>query len=63
MTPRNKTQNEIWELVNCGKNLYKIRSFCGKVLDVSGAWVTNGAKVIQYDDHDGKNQKWKIWPA
>lgn len=53
----------MWQLVNCGKNLYKIKSFCGKILDVSSAWIRDGGKVIQYDDHDGKNQKWKIWPS
>lgn len=49
--------------MNCGKDLYKIKSFCGKVLDVSSAWIRDGSKVIQYEDHDGKNQKWKIWPS
>lgn len=37
-----------------------IRTFCGKVLDVQHEWMRNGVPVVQYQDCNGKNQKWKI---
>lgn len=63
VNPRGMSLGEIWTLEECGKDLYKLRSFCGKVLDVQHDWLRNGNPVVQFEDNGGKNQKWKIWPA
>ncbi len=61
--PKFGRSNQIWELKTCGKDLFTITSFCGKCMDVSNNWIRNGTKVIQYTNHNGKNQKWRIWPS
>ena len=63
MNPLTESKSQVWEFVECGRNLYKIQSFCGKVLDVSGYFLWNGGKVLQFEDHNGQNQKWKISPG
>ena len=35
----------------------------GKVLDVTGASVSDGTKVIQWTDHSGTNQEWQFVPV
>ena len=63
VNPRNHSRGEVWELEECGKGLYRFRSFCGKMLDISHRVLRNGNPVVQFKDNDGRNQKWKIWPA
>ncbi|MDR3315099.1 MAG: RICIN domain-containing protein [Coriobacteriales bacterium] len=42
-----------------GEKFYKIRNVkTGKVLDISGGVAYNGAPIIQFTDHGGKNQLW-----
>ena len=48
VNPRNDSQNEFWELIEAGSNSYYIKSFCGKVLDLSGQSTKNGTPVIQW---------------
>ncbi|MBA2392518.1 MAG: RICIN domain-containing protein [Ktedonobacteraceae bacterium] len=35
----------------------------GKLLDVTGASVSDGTKVIQWTDHNGTNQEWQFIPV
>ena len=40
---------------------YVIKSrVSGKVLDVEGASLDDGARVIQYTGHGGANQQWRL---
>lgn len=57
--------NQLWKLEDAGDGFYKIKcKQTGKCLDAEAFQVkTNqkdGAKVIQWDDNNGDNQKWKF---
>lgn len=61
---KNSSKNEMWEIYpSQNQKGYHIRSFCGKVLDVSGCKAKNGQPIIQYDFNGGKNQTWVFRPV
>ncbi|WP_158718235.1 RICIN domain-containing protein [Streptomyces albus] len=43
-----------------GNNVYKIRTFAGKCLDVEGASRADRARIIQYGCHNGANQRFRF---
>jgi hypothetical protein len=48
-------------LVNAHERIYEIKRVCdGKVLDIEGGSCEQGAKLIIYPRHGGKNQQFKI---
>ena len=68
VNPNNNTQNEEFELIEYSgdktkKNFYRIKTFCGKVLDCENQRESNGTNVIQWSQNNGKNQLWWITPA
>jgi len=47
--------------VDAGGGFYKLRNRAtGKVIDVSGGSLANGANVIEWTDNGGTNQQWQI---
>src|SRR2546425_13067002 len=51
-------------MLGTGQNTCKIQSVgSGKVLDVEGASVQDGARVLQWDDHSAANQHWSLVPV
>ena len=50
-----------WQLVDAGGGFYKLRNRAtGKLMDVSGGSLSDGANVIQWPDNGGRNQQWQI---
>ncbi|MBI5916085.1 MAG: HYR domain-containing protein [Bacteroidetes bacterium] len=50
-----------WKFENLGNGLFKIVNVqSGKVLDVSGASMADGANIQQWSYGGGDNQKWKV---
>lgn len=60
MNPRDNSPQQQWRVEECGKHLYKIRSYCNDVMDIKNHFLRNGNPVLQYKDQNSKNQKWKI---
>jgi hypothetical protein len=53
--------NQRFKLVDAGGGYYNIINvFTGLALDIFGAKIKDGAKVIQWPLHSGANQKWAI---
>lgn len=53
--------NQLWRIQNLGASFFRITSVeSGKVIDISGASRTAGAKALQYTWSDAYNQKWQI---
>jgi len=57
--------NQLWKLEDAGNGFYKIKcKTTGKCLDAAAfnkpENQKNGAKIIQFKDNNGDNQKWKF---
>lgn len=70
----NGGQNQVWDLISTGQyanygqnnnnEVFKIVSAnSGKLLDVNGASMADGAPIIQYYDNGGQNQLWSLIPV
>jgi hypothetical protein len=57
---RNGGTNQLWRLLPSGNlNEYSIQNVhSGLVLDIEGGSHNDGARVLQWNLHNGKNQKW-----
>jgi len=57
--------NQLWKLEDAGNGYYKIKcKTTGKCLDAAAFHIAanqkNGAKIVQWKDNEGDNQKWKF---
>ncbi len=59
---RGKTQaNQTFQPISVGSGYYVLKDLnSGKVIDVAGGVVKDGANVILYDYHGGANQQWRF---
>ena len=60
--PNNKQKCKIKPIKDY-PNAYKIKTFCGKVLDVEGNKTDPKTPVIQWDDNKTNNQMWYFQPV
>ena len=52
-----------WDLVDAGSSWYMLRNVrSGKVLDVANWSTADNATILQYDQHGGTNQLWRLQP-
>jgi hypothetical protein len=50
-----------WQLVSVGGGYYKLKNrSTGKLLDISGQSLADGAAAIQWTDNGGTNQHFQI---
>ncbi len=65
MNPYEEKSYQEIEVIPQGNSqqLFVLKTFNGKVLDVENQSTKNGANVVQYEANGGKNQIWKILPA
>ncbi len=52
--------NQLFKFEDIGDNTFLIRTCHGFVIDVENWETKEGAKVIQYEKNEGKNQQWRM---